>query len=564
MSIHRGWIALLGAALLVMAAQSTAFAHPMGNFSINRYTRLEVTPDGVRARYVLDLAEIPTLQELRADGVTSGGPGPAEHEAILRAKTAELVHGARLSIDGRPMPWTVDSAALEMIPGQADLDTMRVELDLFAPQQAREGMALEYHDENYAGRVGWHEIVALGAGGFGLQGSTVPTTDQTDELRNYPLDPSAPPLDVSSAQAGIVVGESTMGASPQAPVGVTGPRFAIDPRTDYLASLLRGGGVGPFALIAALVAAVGLGGLHALEPGHGKTIVGGFLVGSRGTPRQAVLLGLTVTATHTIGVYLLGIVTLVGAQFIVPERLYPILGIFSGLCVVGIGLSLVSTRARGLFSTLRDRQGHHAALLSLSLAPSYTSAQHHQAMLAPALAVPYPARIHHHSHDQGHGDHEHAHGPDGSHSHAGSDGHHVHARDDAPKLIAHRHGIGPLHTHRIGDTDGGPVSGRRLLTLGISGGLLPCPSALVVLLAAISLGNIGLGMALVAAFSLGLAAVLTSLGLAAVYGGRALGRVPLFAKGANPIISNGFPIASAVIVTVAGIGITLQAVSTWA
>jgi ABC-type nickel/cobalt efflux system permease component RcnA len=138
-----------------------------------------------------------------------------------------------------------------------------------------------------------------------------------------------------------------------------------------------------------------------------------------------------------------------------------------------------------------------------------------------------------------------------------------HSHDQSAHAVTHRHGSGPLHTHTVPGADGQGVTARNLLALGVSGGLLPCPSALVVLLAAISFGNIALGMALVAAFSVGLAGVLTGLGLLVVFGGRALGRFPVVARlGASPL-AGALPVVSAAIITVAGIGITLQAVGAW-
>ncbi len=182
-------------------------------------------------------------------------------------------------------------------------------------------------------------------------------------------------------------------------------------------------------MLAALAAALFWGAAHALSPGHGKAVVTAYLVGQRGTPWHAVLLGLIVTATHTIGVFTLGFVTLALSQFIVPDQLYPWLNLASGLLVVSIGASVLVARARH-------------------------------------------ARAHSHGHE-----HHHHH-------------HHDHA-DAAPSM-------------------------RSLLAVGVSGGLLPCPSALVVLLAAISLHRIAFGLLLIVAFSAGLALSITVIGLVAV------------------------------------------------
>src|SRR5207249_10468404 len=118
-------------------------------------------------------------------------------------------------------------------------------------------------------------------------------------------------------------------------------------------------------LLLALVVAAVLGAVHALEPGHGKTVVAAYLVGSRGRAWHALVLGLVVTASHTAGVYLLGAVTLYASRYIVPERLYPWLGVASGLTVAGLGIVLFLRRYRGAsrrhsHDHAHDDHHHHA------------------------------------------------------------------------------------------------------------------------------------------------------------------------------------------------------------
>jgi ABC-type nickel/cobalt efflux system permease component RcnA len=225
------------------------------------------------------------------------------------------------------------------------------------------------------------------------------------------------------------------------------------------AALVARDHLGVWVVLASLGVALFWGAAHALSPGHGKTIITAYLVGRRGTPRHAALLGLIVTVTHTIGVFALGIVTLVLSRFIVPEQLYPWLNLASGLLVVGIGLSVLRTRVR--------HRGHH--------------------------------------HD-----------------------HHHHAHD---------------------------LSRRSLLAVGVSGGLLPCPSALVVLLAAISLHRVGFGLLLIVAFSAGLALTITGIGLVAVLARTAFGRVSF-----NGRVLSFLPTVSALVIVVAGVGMTSRAI----
>jgi ABC-type nickel/cobalt efflux system permease component RcnA len=264
---------------------------------------------------------------------------------------------------------------------------------------------------------------------------------------------------------------------------------------DYLPALLHRGDLSAAAVAAGLAVAFGLGAVHALSPGHGKTIVAAYLVGSRGTLRHALLLGASVTFTHTISVFLLGIGTLFLSAYIVPEKIIPVLATVSGLSIVVLGSWLLVQRWRRL-------AGYH----------------HH----------------HHHDHHHDH-DHVHDHSHDHDHDHAGGHHHHDHL---PPESIS--------------------VGG--LIALGASGGLAPCPSALVLLLSAIALNRIALGLGLLTAFSLGLAGVLIAIGAAVIYGGK------LIPGGARTMQSPFFrylPVVSAAVIVCVGIAMTGMALGWW-
>jgi ABC-type nickel/cobalt efflux system permease component RcnA len=246
-------------------------------------------------------------------------------------------------------------------------------------------------------------------------------------------------------------------------------------------------------LLFALSAAMALGAFHALEPGHGKTVVAAYLVGSRGTAAHAVLLGLTVTASHTAGVYLLGGVALYASRYVMPERLYPWLGIVSGVVIAGLGVALVRRRWRAASHDHDHGHGH----------------DHHDHD---------HAHGHAHSHGHGHHDHDHAHGHDGHH-----------------------------HDH--------PVSRSALVMLGVTGGIVPCPAAVVVLLSALSLNRVGFGLLLIVAFSAGLAAVLIAIGVLVVCAGRLAARF----SADGPVIRRWLPLVSSAVITIVGVVITLQA-----
>ncbi len=247
-----------------------------------------------------------------------------------------------------------------------------------------------------------------------------------------------------------------------------------------------------FLFPAALIAA-GLGALHALEPGHGKTIVAAYLVGSRGTPRHAVLLGLIVTAAHTAGVYLLGVITLYTSRWIVPEQLYPWLGIVSGLMIAGLASYLL----------LRAWTGEAA---------------------------------------------DHGHEPGRSHSHWFASLAKPRVAEAASVAVA-------ANQVPAGENRGSNVSLRQLLVLGITGGMVPCPAALVVLLSALSLHRVGLGLFLIVAFSLGLAAVLIVIGLLMVYARKFMARW----KGDGLVTKRWLPVASSGFMLILGLGIAARA-----
>jgi ABC-type nickel/cobalt efflux system permease component RcnA len=291
------------------------------------------------------------------------------------------------------------------------------------------------------------------------------------------------------------------------------------------------------ALLLALAISFIWGAMHAMTPGHGKTIVGAYLVGSRGTIKHAVYLGLTTTITHTLGVFALGLITLFAAQFIVPEKLYPWMSLLSGLFVAGIGLNLFADRFRssGLgiwLGTLKTKLRRSPRLYSPVLEHTHAEGLIHQHK--------YVLNTSHEHHNR----HIHAHDHEGHHHDHADEHHHDHNHEHAD------------HSHLPPGADGAPVTWRSLLALGISGGLLPCPSALVVLLGAIALNRIGFGLILVLAFSLGLAGALTGIGMMFIYAGRLFERFPSQGK-----INRILPVLSALFVSVVGVAISIKALA---
>jgi nickel/cobalt transporter (NicO) family protein len=471
---------LAAVGLLVPVA---AAAHPLGNFTTNRYAALIVEPRAVRVVYSLDLAELPTYRELPlVDSNGDGTPDPAERDAYAARQAAAIASDLDLTLDGERLALEPVATALEVAPGAGGLATLRLDVTYRAVLPRLAGN-LAFADRNFAGRPGWQEVVAAPADGVTLAESSVPDRDVSRGLRAYPEDMLAAPLRVSAAHMRLSAGgPAAPGAA--APVGARSGAERFGDR--FTALLTDPTPLAPWTIATSLLIAAMLGGFHALTPGHGKTIVGAYLVGSQGTARHALFLGLVVTITHTLGVYLLGLGTLAASAWIVPERLYPWISIMSGLLVVAVGASLVTSRLRS---------------------------------------------AHVHDHDHHHHGHEHAHDHDHRHHHHG-----------------HDHG----HSHL--PPPGTPITLRSLLVLGISGGLLPCPSALVVMLGAIALHRVAFGLALIVAFSVGLAAVLTAIGIALVYTRGLFDTLPLDGR-----LTRYVPVASALVISLAGAAIVVEA-----
>ena len=429
-------------ASLVLLAPAPAGAHPLGNFSINHLVTVRVSSDRVDLRYVLDQAEIPTFQE-------RGVP----RAQVLARKRAEVARRLHVTVDGHRVTPVQGTGKLTAPPGQGGLPLTRLELPLSATVHHPRSVTVD--DETFPDRVGWKAIVARAGAGTAVR-STAPSGDPTDGLRHYPRDMLSSPLARRTASFAVTPGDGTL----TAPKAAGGPT-TTDRSGDGLAGVFADAAAGRGVLFLLILAAFAWGAVHALSPGHGKTMVAAYLVGTRGTARHALGLGATVTITHTIGVFGLGLVALLLAQFVLPEQIYPWLSLASALLVLGIGVMVLRSRLRA--------RGHR---------------HHHR----------------HHSHDHG-----------------------------AP-------------------------SKKSIVAMGASAGLLPCPSALVVLLAAVAQHQVPLGIGLILVFSLGLAATLTCLGLVVVYAQRLGARLNVPGR-----VTAVVPALSSLAIVAIGVVMTLKA-----
>jgi nickel/cobalt transporter (NicO) family protein len=474
--------------VLALAA-ATLLAHPLGNFSISHYTRLHATTSGLQVMYVLDFAEIPTQQLARQWGTLDS----AKADEAMRGWVA---NGLKFHSQGRALTPFHTGTELELADGASGMKVARVTAMLQLPAALG---TLDYEDTNFAGRAGWKEIVITEDAPAHVTRASHSRRDVSRALTRYQLD-LKPPHDLKAHLEWTLDGaaaERIIEPIAQPPAPAVDAQRDNTEGEDRLSALLREKDLPWTTLVLALVLAAGLGALHALEPGHGKTIVAAYLVGTRGTWQHAVYLGGIVTFTHTFSVFLLGLATLFAAQYWPPERIFPILSVASGLSIVGLGLWLLWQRSRGV--------SHH----------------------------------HHHTHDHSHSHHHHSH--DNHHGH-----HHHHHHHDHD----HGHDHGHHHHHHPPEN----VTWGNLAALGISGGIVPCPAAMVLLLSCIGMGRIALGLSLLVAFSAGLAVVLTAIGL-----------LVLFAKDKLPASAHShgwtdyLPVLSALAITIIGAAITARA-----
>jgi ABC-type nickel/cobalt efflux system permease component RcnA len=497
-----------------------SFAHPMGNFSVNHYSKISLENDGVRVSYIIDLAEIPTYQELQQGNIAANAADPAV-TTFVASRGQALGHGLSLVLDGKPLALRLLSSQVIFPPGAGGLPTMKMGFVYQAAYPAAADHAsasLQYADNNFPGHAGWKEIVTA-VPAASLISSSAPQTDRSAGLSNYPTDLlNSPPQDLSATvqfRYPVALSTRPLAAAAPAPLpahpahahsnrriaavsplpsslaALRSPVTAAEPMhlqanqqatpRSAFTELITTRHMSLWFLFTAAFIACGLGALHALEPGHGKTIVAAYLVGSRGTARHAFLLGLIVTASHTAGVFALGAITLYASRYIVPEQLYPWLGVFSGLTIAGLGGYMFLRRWSGL-------------------------------------------------------DLDHSHTPGKLHSHWFS----------SSKVSVTE----PSYTEA-----GKSVSLYQLFALGITGGIIPCPAALVVLLSAFALHRVGLGFFLILAFSLGLAGVLIGFGMLMVYSRRFMTRLRVN----GPLTTRWLPVASAAFMTVLGAAIAVRA-----
>ncbi len=459
-----------GAAFL---AAGPASAHPLGNFTVNRYSGLDLAPGRVTVAYVLDMAEIPTYQEMaNTDADGDGTASPSERQAWANREAPTILAGLSLEVGGRPVTLRAEADSMVFRAGQAGLPILRFVATYRGTLPSATG-SISYRDGNFADRIGWKEITARSEKGISLTGLRVPSVSVSRTLLAYPKDLLASPLDVTGTSFAFQPGSGTgpaarSGRAPEVGGTVTGAPISSGGSFAKLVDWR----LTPLILLGSLLLAVGFGAVHALGPGHGKTITAAYLVGAGAKKRQAMVVGLAVSLMHTGSVLALGLVFLVLAKSFPPERIYPWLELVTGLVALGLGTGLLVVRVRARRRGLDPWHPH-------------THPWDRPAIAGGAVDVlPDVGTAHAHPHVE--------------HEHEGPHGH--------------------------GSSSTPPVSAPRLLALAVAGGILPSPTAFVVLLGAVRAHRIGYGLSLILAFSVGLATALVFVGLFALRARTAISR----------------------------------------
>jgi ABC-type nickel/cobalt efflux system permease component RcnA len=541
---------LTAAGALLLVPTAAASAHPLGNFTVNRYDGLVVAPGKLRVTHVEDLAEIPATQvkpDIKTLGMTEWA----------RQRCDKAAEGSKVTVDAHTVALTPGASSAHLRPGQAGLNTLRVECSSTAALPKGSTVTVGFHSAGLTTGPGWREITAR-ADRMTLTASDVPKKSVSHELTSYPKDLLSSPADITTASlharpGGPALTDDDQSASGSSAASVL-PRGA-DRWTQALNNLVaRHHLTVGFAALSLLIA-IALGAMHALAPGHGKTLMAATAAarGGRARLKDVLPLAASVTVTHTLGVIALGLLVTAGSA--ATPSVIAWLGIASGVLVLFAGGNLLRRAWRNRPRPQAPSHGHgphghthphphpHDHQHETVEAPerSLVLVSAHAEAASPhteAHAHPHP---HPHSHDDDHPhDHEHDHG-------------HAHAHDGT---VEHTHG-GFTHTHDTAPTVRGTI------LLGFAGGLVPSPSAVVVLVGAAALGQAWFGLLLVVAYGVGLALTLTAAGFAVVKLGTGMNRVldrrPRWTTSPMAVlVRRTLPLGSALVVVALGVGLVLK------
>ncbi|MFE7274580.1 nickel transporter [Streptomyces sp. NPDC057623] len=542
---------LTAACALALFPAGSASAHPLGNFTVNRYDGLVAAPGELRVHHVEDLAEIPATQaepDIDRTGMA----------AWARQRCADAARGSEVTVDGRTVELTLNSSHARVRPGQAGLDTLRVECRLTARLPADTTVALGFRGAGAEAGPGWREITARGDR-MTLAASDVPKESVSRELTEYPEELLSSPADAKTASLRVRPGGPALAEAEQdTPASSVLPRGA-DRWTRALDGLVSRQDLTVGFAALALVLSIFLGAMHALAPGHGKTLMAAVAAarGGRARMKDVLPLAASVTVTHTLGVVALGLLVTAGSA--AAPSVITWLGVASGALVIAAGATLVRrawhVRKHGHGRPHGHDHPHGHGHSHDHEGPTHTHDHDHAHERQPVLVAahapssaeaPAPTRGHAHAHD-----HHHSHQHEHDHHHG-----HDHTPTRTHGLLTHTHN-GFTHTHSTAPTLRGTI------LLGFAGGLVPSPSAVVVLVGAAALGKAWFGLLLVVAYGVGLALTLTAAGFAVVRLGTGVARVldgqpRWMAHPLTVFVRRTAPLGSAVLVVLIGAGLVLQ------
>ena len=522
--VNAGVIAILAVLLLAILPTIEAQAHSLDMYS--QAQTIQIRRDGLQVDWKITPG--PLLAE-SAWGQASQNQNGQISQPEAQTWLTPFISQYLVSLDGQPVgdvqirgiQWPVSPDLL-----QSGEDPIDIQLEVNWPERLTGQHQVTIHNANQEA-ISLNSFALTAEAGITFS-SPAQANGRLDVNVNFSGDAGGSSGSLTSWESGRPnlsgVTDALAGmAGRLAQPGNTQPEAAsLSGATAALAGLVRTQNFSPLFLLGAFLLSLALGSLHALTPGHGKTLVAAYLVGSHGRKRDAVFLGSIVTLTHTGSVLIFGLVALLASRFIFPTLIAPWLEIISGLAVVGFGLSLFISRGRVLSAWYQSEHtkklaSHFRAVRLAFSGQTDEPSRYVFTAAARQSAVPF------HTHPYGL-DIEHA-GPGDWHSHP--------------------------HSHALPSNQ---VTWKSLLTLGISGGLVPCPDAIAILVVAVAIGRIPLGMLLIVAFSLGLALVLIGIGVAMVQGARLMQRNELFKR-----FSLYTPVLSAVVVLGLGIGLSLSA-----
>ena len=575
---RRPALRILAALTLALSAgwlvPSTVAAHPLGNFTINHYAGLTIALDRVDLDIVIDMAEIPAFQERQnMDTDSDGSVSDDEAATWVAGACATLVPKLDLRRDGTSVALATGTSSVGFPAGAGGLSTLRMECGFSATLTPVIGApaTITFADTSYTERLGWREIVAT-ADGTILDTHGLPATSPSQKLTVYPANLIAIPFDTRAATIDVRPDPAGPRAASPSPASTPAPGGAGQVATtdsggplpagavpggvaSELPDIFRTTNLTPLVILASLLTALVIGAGHALTPGHGKTLMAAYLVGSRGTPVHAVGLGLSVAVSHTLGILALAFVIVGAGSILPPDVVYRVTPVIAGGSIVAIGGWM-------LFNEVRRRRARRVAM-----ALGSSAAHEHEHEDEGGIAL---AHDHGHAPDHDHRQaaaHEHPHADAHEHRHGGA------AQDDHDHAAAHEHPLdghanpaevpgehshgGVRHSHL--PPAGATLSWRGLFVLGLAGGLIPSTSALIILLGSIAAGRPAFGLVLVVAFGFGMAAVMTGVGLAMIVARTRLDRMP--SRSSLGRLAAAAPLLASIAMLTLGLVLTWQALA---